>query len=86
MTVVTPFWFKQRQAKAEEVGPDLLRVSGPNLKEGFVGIRRAENGLWSAFLRFSAEDTDIEATPPALENGYHAWEAAFEMYRKQTII
>ena len=61
MAPVTPFWFKQRQAKAEEAGPNLLRVSGPNLKEAFVGIRQGDGALWSAFLRTSADEPDIDA-------------------------
>lgn len=86
MPLVTPFWFKQRQAKAEEVGPDLYKLSGPNLKEAFVGIRRADNGRWQAFLRTSADGEDLSATDAILETPYDAWEAAFEIYRNHMII
>jgi hypothetical protein len=86
MALVTPFWFKQRQAKAEEVGTDLVRVSGPNLKEAFLGIRKAHNSLWSAFLRTSADGPDIDATAPELDTAYAAWEAAFEIYRKHVVV
>jgi hypothetical protein len=84
--MVTPFWFKQRQAKAEEAGPDMVRVSGPNLKEAFLGIRKGDNGLWSAFVRSQAGGPDVDATPPAIDSAYAAWEAAFEIYRKQMVI
>jgi len=86
MVPVTPFWFKQRQAKAEEAGRNLVRVSGPNLKDAFLGIRQEEGGLWSAFLRDSADGPDLQATPPVLETAYAAWEAAFEIYRKEMVV
>jgi hypothetical protein len=84
--MVTPFWFKQRQAKTEEAGPNMVRVSGPNLKEAFLGIRKADDGLWSAFVRSQADGPDVEATPPTIDNAYTAWEAAFEIYRKLMVI
>jgi hypothetical protein len=86
MALVTPFWFKQRQAKAEEVGTDLVRVSGPNLKEAFLGIRKADNGHWSAYVRVTADGPDIDTTPPELARAYAAWEAAFEMFRNHMVI
>jgi hypothetical protein len=86
MVPVTPFWFKQRQAKAEEAGPNLLRVSGPNLKEAIVGIRQDGGGLWSAFLRTSADEPDVDTTPATIETAYAAWEAAFELYRGHFVV
>jgi hypothetical protein len=85
MAPVTPFWFKQRQAKAEEAGPNLVRVSGPNLKEAFLGIRQ-EGGRWSAFLRESADGPDVHATLPTIDSAYAAWEAAFEIYREHFVV
>jgi hypothetical protein len=86
MPPTSPFWFKQRQAKAEDAGPDLVRVSGPNLKEAFLGIRKGDRGLWSAFMRLSADSADIFATPETIETAYAAWEAAFEIYREQVVV
>ena len=86
MAPVTPFWFKQRQARAEEAGPNLVRVSGPNVKEAVLGIRQGEGGLWSAFLRLTADGAEIGATPAEIDTAYAAWEAAFEIYRKQMVI
>jgi hypothetical protein len=86
MPPATPFWFKQRQAKAEDAGPDSVRVTGPNLKEALLGIRKGDNGLWSAFMRLSADAPDVYATPPAIETPYAAWEAAFEIYRSQVVV
>lgn len=86
MAVVTPFWFKQRQAKLDEAGPNMFRVSGPNLKEAFLGVRQHGTGPWSAFVRSAADGPDVYATPPNIPTVYAAWEAAFEIYRNQMII
>jgi hypothetical protein len=85
MELITPFWFKQRQLKAEAAGTDVYRLSGPNLKEAFVGIRRGDNGRWAAFLRDTADGADVAATEPQFETVYDAWEAAFELFRGHVI-
>src|SRR2546425_367822 len=41
MALVLPSWFKQRQCKAEEAGPNTYRLSGPNLREAFIRIEKA---------------------------------------------
>jgi hypothetical protein len=87
MTVTVPTWFKGRQAKAEEAGPQLLRLTGANLNEWHAGIRRAENGRWVAFVRRmpdSEDTTAVELSPWLTE--FDAWQAAFEVYRNQVII
>ena len=38
MEPIPPFWFKQRQCKAEPAGPNAVRVTGPNLGEVFLRI------------------------------------------------
>ena len=86
MSLVTPFWFKQRQAKAEPAGPDTYRLTGPNLREGYISIRRADNGLWSAALRVEPNGPEVAVTPPEYETIYDAWEAAFELYRQQIVV
>jgi hypothetical protein len=84
---IFPFWFKQRQCKAEAVGDDnTLKVSGPNLGEAFIGIVRAENACWSAFMRTSAAGPDLAATEPEFDSPSDAWEAAFELYRTSAIV
>ena len=85
MAVTTPFWFKQRQGVLTEAGPDLVKVSGPNLKEAFLGIRKGESG-WSAFMRQAADGPDSISTLPEIKNSYDAWEVAFEMYRNLDVI
>jgi hypothetical protein len=84
---ILPFWFKQRQCKAEPAGDEnTLKVSGPNLGEAYIGIAQGENRLWRAFLRWSASDPDSATTEPEFENPADAWEAAFELYRTNAIV
>lgn len=87
MLPIVPFWFKQRQCNAEPAGDgNLLKVSGPNLGEAFLGIARGENNRWRAFMRQSASGPDVVGTEPELDNETDAWEAAFELYRTSTIV
>ncbi len=86
MALIPPSWFHGRQGKAEEVGPNLYRLTGPNLAEGFVRIWHDDHGRWGAALRLAADGPDVASIEPALENPYEAWEAAFELYRKEVVI
>jgi hypothetical protein len=84
---ILPFWFKQRQCKAEPAGDEnTLKVNGPNLGEAFIGIAQGDNRLWRAFLRWNANDPDSESTEAEFENPADAWEAAFELYRTNAIV
>ncbi|MCI0640708.1 MAG: hypothetical protein L0Y72_20000 [Gemmataceae bacterium] len=86
MAPVTPFWFKQRQARLEEAGPDLYKVTAPNSKEAFIGIRAGTNGAFAAFVRRTADGDDLAATESVLANRTDAWGAAFELYRTQFVV
>jgi len=86
MSLVTPFWFKQRQAKAEPAGENTYRLSGPNLRDAFISIRPGDNGRWSAALRLAADGPDVDVTPAEFEKPAEAWEAAFELYRRTVIV
>lgn len=86
MELTVPYWFKQRQAKAEPAGEHLYRLTGPNLPEAFVGIRKADNAGWAGFLRSKADAADVEATEPNFDNEPEAWYAAFELYRRHIIV
>lgn len=87
MPPIFPFWFKQRQCKAEPAGDDnTLKVSGPNLGEAFIGIAQSDNNRWRAFLRSSADGSDAASTEPELDNPTDAWEAAFELFRTNAIV
>jgi hypothetical protein len=82
---ITPFWFKQRQCKAEPHGDGrTLRVTGPNLAEAYLHVRD-EGVAWVAGLRLAPEGQDVAtaAVEPASENA--AWNTAFELYRQHVI-
>jgi hypothetical protein len=86
MPLIVPSWFKGRQGKAEPAGEDVYRLTGPNLRECFIGLHRGENGLWAGFLRFTSEGPDAAVTEPRFDTQYDAWEAAFELYRQQVVV
>jgi hypothetical protein len=82
MPPTLPFWFKQRQCKAEPTGSDfMLKVSGPNLPDAFLRIEQDANGQWKAAVRLSADGPDVSATDVEIPTPWEAWEAAFELYR-----
>jgi hypothetical protein len=87
MPPIFPFWFKQRQCKAEPAGDDhTFKVSGPNLSEAFIGIAQGDNNKWRAFLRLSADGPETTATESEFDNSIDAWEAAFELFRTSAIV
>ena len=86
MGPILPFWFKQRQCKAEPAGENTLRVSGPNLGEAFLAIRREAGGLWRAALRQTADGPEVASADVDVPSEQDAWEAAFELYRNRVII
>ena len=85
MSLIPPFWFAQRQAKAEPAGDNVYRLSGPNLGEWFIAIRRGDNSRWLAALRQTADGADVAATGPEFETPGDAWAAAFELYRTHVV-
>jgi hypothetical protein len=86
MQPVPPFWFAQRQGKLEPAGPEAYRLTAPNAPEAFVRIQRADNGLWSAALRRTAEGPDVAATEAVYELPQDAWNVAFELHRTHLIV
>jgi len=85
MSLVFPFWFKQRQCKAEPQGDEMLKVTGPNLGEAYVYIRR-EQDRWLGGLRRAPDGPDEAVTEPEFPTDKQAWQAAFELYRRQFIV
>jgi hypothetical protein len=83
-----PFWFKQRQAKAEPVesNPTTLRLTAPILPEAFISIREGEDGHWKAGLRLRLDEPDVASTEPEFDTPTDAWAAAFELYRNHVIV
>jgi hypothetical protein len=86
MALITPFWFKQRQCNAEPAGEDTYKLTGPNLREALISIRRADDGRWAATLRYAADGPEVAATEPVIATEYEAWEAAFEIYRNHVVV
>jgi hypothetical protein len=86
MQPVLPFWFVQRQARAEPAGADTYRLTGPNLAEAFISIRRGDNGRWSATLRLAADGPEVAVGERDYEHAADAWGVAFEMYRTHVVV
>ena len=81
-----PFWFAQRQCKAEPVGSEnVLKVSGPNLGEAYLCIEKSDKNMWKASLRLDPAGPDVRATEPEIAAIQEAWNAAFELFRLQVI-
>ncbi len=85
MQPTPPFWFKQRQCKAEPVGDQMLKATGPNLGEAFLRIEKVDNAGWKAAIRLALDGPDVRGTEPEIDTVREAWEAAFELYRLQVI-
>jgi hypothetical protein len=86
MSIEVPSWFKGRQGKAEPIGDNMFKLTGPNLNEGVVLIHRDENGRWQGALRQTADGPDLAVTEPGFEMPYEAWDAAFELFRNYMIM
>jgi len=86
MEPIQPFWFKQRQAKAEPTGSDTYRLTAPNLRDAFISIRQDSEGRWGAALRLAADGPDVDTTSTAYATPIDAWDAAFEMYRRKLVV
>jgi hypothetical protein len=86
MTPTIPFWFKQRQCKAEPAGSEhTLKLTGPNLGDAFIHIQ-GDNGHWRAGLRLTPDGPDVAVCNEECPTAKKAWEAAFELYRDYLII
>jgi hypothetical protein len=85
-TLITPFWFKQRQCKAEFVEADLYRITGPNLPESFLGVRQLPDGKYQGYFRSQKDGPDAADTQEKFVSPFDAWEGAFELYRQLMIL
>jgi hypothetical protein len=81
-----PFWFQQRQGKAEAVDADTYRLTAPNLAEAFIGIRGTPDGSWAPFLRMSKDGPDESGPYKNLVSREDAWAVAFELYRIKLVV
>src|SRR5262245_42640608 len=84
MSVVVPSWFKYRQGKAEPAGDNLLKLTGPNMGEAYVGIRAVDGG-WQGFARARPDSDEVAGTAGAFADVTDAWGAAFELFRNHFI-
>jgi hypothetical protein len=86
MQPIPPFWFQQRQAKAEPAGENVYRLTAPQLPEAFINISQGPDGRWSAALRRTADGPDIATSAAEYDNPSDAWGAAFELYRNHVVV
>jgi hypothetical protein len=86
MSLITPYWFAQRQCKAEAAGADAYRLTAPNLRLAVVAIQRGDNGRWSALLRPAEDGPVVASTEAEFPRPHEAWEAAFELYRVHIVV
>jgi hypothetical protein len=81
----TPFWFKQRQCRAEPAGEQTIKVAGPNLAEAYLQVRQ-EAGQWKAVLRSKPDGPEVATADAEQHSERSAWDAAFELYRGHLIV
>ena len=87
MSLVYPFWFKQRQCKAEpQADTNMLEVSGPNLPKAYLTVSPSDTLGWRASLRSTADGPDVATVVASEPTAKAAWEAAFELYRTHFIV
>lgn len=85
MNLDVPYWFRQRQAKAEELSRGCYKISGPNLPEGIISIRIGDELMWRGSLQSNSGEKDI-ATSGQYSTATEALAAAFELYRSHMIV
>ena len=87
MSLVYPFWFKQRQSKAEpQADTNMLEVSGPNLPKAYLTVYPTDTLCWRASLRATADGPDVATAEASAPTARAAWDAAFELYRIHFIV
>jgi hypothetical protein len=86
LSLILPFWFKQRQCKAEPQGDTMLKVSGPNLPEAYLYVIPADANSWRAGLRTTPDGADLATADASVPTAKAAWEVAFELYRIHFIV
>ena len=87
MSLVYPFWFKQRQCKAEpQADTNMLEVSGPNLPKAYLTVSPNDAAGWRASLRSTADGPDVATAVAHEPTAKAAWDAAFELYRTHFIV
>ena len=80
-----PFWFKQRQAKAEAIAPGTFKLSGPNLPEAVISVRMTDDLTWQATLLEKVGGPELAVSLPTIPTAREALQAAFELYRQRFV-
>ena len=80
-----PFWFKQRQARAEEAVPGTWKLSGPNLPEAAIAVRMTDDLAWQAALLESVGGRELAISLPTIPTAREALQTAFELYRQRFV-
>ena len=80
-----PFWFKQRQARTEEVAPGTWKLTGPNLPDAAISVRMTDDLTWQAVLRDSVDGPEVAVSLPNIPTAREAAQAAFELYRQRHV-
>ena len=87
MSITFPFWFKQRQCKAEPLADsNMLEVTGPNLPKAYLTVSPTDTLCWRAILRTTPDGPDVATAAAVTPTAKAAWEAAFELYRLHFIV
>lgn len=84
MKLDPPFWFRQRQAKAEAVTQGSYKLTGPNLPEAIVGVRVGDDLRWRGILKSRSDGPDLAETP-GFRTATEAMSAAFDLYREYVV-
>jgi hypothetical protein len=85
MTLDLPYWFKQRQARIEDLGQGRWKINGPNLPDAIIGVRMNEQISWEAYLQQTAEGPEVATSEATLHTARDAVAAAFELYRQHAV-
>ena len=82
-----PFWMRQRQFKVEPAGDAAIKLQAPNLPAFEVSLQTAgENHWWSAVKRVPTEgEAEVVAESERFLKPNSAWEAAFELLRRNVV-
>jgi len=80
-----PFWFKQRQARADETGSGTWKLGGPNLPEAAITVRMTDDLCWQAALLESVGGPELAVSLPTIPTAREALQVAFELYRQRFV-
>ena len=89
MKPVIPFWMKQRQIQAEPADSQGLRLTGLNLDPHVITVSSNDQGWTCTITREEMNGqpgTVIAKSEEPYPDPQTAWDAAFELYRREVIV